>query len=141
MTHMTSNASGKTKHLPLTNGQIIQLVIWGAVLWFTAAMLLRLLGPMGIYEGINQVILYALVVPGTLPFIVAVQRLTKTPREHAGLGIAVATTAAVLLDGIALAWFPFLYGTETHLIAGAGAVILWGAGVGMFYGFWLNRAE
>jgi hypothetical protein len=124
---------------PLTNRQLAILAAMGAILWFAAAMLIRVLGPMGIYDGSNRLWLYLLVIPGTLPFVMLVRRSAGlAPRQH-GIGMAVGTASATLLDGVALAWFPGLYADTVELVAAAGAVILWGAGVGLVLGLLLDR--
>lgn len=110
----------------------------GAALWLAAALLLNVLGPRGIYEGSNRVILYLLVIPGTVPVLPMMARLAGLAPTQLGLGMAIGTAVATLLDGLALAWWPALYGGPDY-VAGAGAVILWGAGVGMMLGFGAAR--
>lgn len=44
---------------PLTAAQMRMAALAGAILWFAAAKLLMVIGPMGAYEGINRVILVA----------------------------------------------------------------------------------
>lgn len=53
-------------------------------------------------------------------------------------GVAVATAAALLCDGIAVGWVPELYGAEPRRAA---AVILWGAGVAIALGWLMNRTD
>lgn len=125
--------------LPLSVGQIVTMAIFGAVLWFLAAMTLRYLGPMGIYDGANRAVLYALIIPGTVPFVVLARRIGGLASNQIGIAYAVGTTSAMLLDGLALAWFPMLYGGTPELVAGAGSAILWGAGVGQLIAFLFNR--
>lgn len=120
---------------PFTRRQIGILLAMGALLWFVAAMLIRVIGPMGAFDGSNRTWLYLLVIPGTLPFIFAIRRVAGLAVRQHGLGVAVVTMAAMLIDGIALAWFPWIYADTIELVAAAGAVILWGAGVGMALGF------
>jgi len=127
--------------LPLTRSQITILAILGAVLWLAAALLLRALAPFGIYEGTARVILYLLVIPGTVPFVLLAKTMAKLAPDQIAIGLSVLTAAAILLDGIALAWFPRLYGSELAHFAGAGAVILWGGGVGLVLGFLMNRVR
>jgi hypothetical protein len=122
----------------LTARQFWILVIMGAILWFAAAMLIRIIGPMGVFEGSNRVWTYLLVIPGTLPFVMLVRRSAGLVASQHGIGMAIGTTAAVLLDGVALAWIPWLYADTVELVAAAGAVILWGAGVGMALGALLD---
>jgi hypothetical protein len=110
----------------------------GAALWLAAALLLNVLGPRGIYEGTNRVVLYLLVIPGTWPVLPMMARLAGLAKSQLGLGMAFGTTVAVLLDGLALAWWPALYGGPDY-VAGAGAVILWGGGIGMALGFYAAR--
>lgn len=115
----------------LTRRQGITLVTVGIVLWFLAAMLLRALGPTGIYEGSARIRLYVLVIPGTWPFVLMTARLAGLAPGQALPGLAIVTGTAALLDGIALAWVPQIYGDSAELVAGAGGAILWGAGVGL----------
>ena len=128
------------ERLGLTVGQVVSCLVQGAVLWLAAALLLRWLGPTGIYEDPLRILVYLLVIPGTWPFVIQVEKLAKLRRDQVFTGMAVGTMMAVLLDGVALAWFPRLYGETVELWAGAGAVILWGGGVGMGLG-WLRTRK
>ena len=136
---MTDTVSSFGGRVPMTGSQAVRCALLGVLLWFVAAMLLNWLGPMGIYEGAARVWLYGLIIPGTAPFIWLIVKIAGLARNQIGLGAAFATMAAILCDGIALAWFPALYGGETALVAGAGAVILWGGGVAMALGWAFNR--
>lgn len=126
---------------PLTNTQIVILTIYGAVLWFLAAMLVRTIGPMGALDGISGIIVYALVIPGTIPAILAARPLAKLRRDQTAIGICVVTATALLLDGVAHAWFPSLYGTDPALIVKGAAAIFWGAGVGLVLALIMNKGE
>ena len=115
------------------------LIITGAALWFVAAMLLRVLGPTGIYEGSARVWLYLLVIPGTWPFVALTARVAGLAVDQKAIALAIVTGTATLIDGITLAWLPWIYGDSVDLIAAAGAVILWGAGVALALGLALNK--
>jgi hypothetical protein len=130
-TAMTSTAK-------LSNGQVLILAIYGAVLWFLAAMLVRWLAPMGALSGFGQVVTYVLVVPGTVPAILSARVVAKLAQNQTAMGILVVTAAALLLDGVAFAWFPTLYGPDPALWLAGAAVILWGAGVGLVLGLVMN---
>ncbi len=123
----------------LTNGQTILLIVTGAAFWFLAAIILRLIAPTGVLEGAARVITYALVIPGTLPFVVLTRTLVKLLPHQLFTGIAVATMTALLIDGIVIAWFPDVYGGELPQVTNCAAIILWGAGVGIVLAFMLNK--
>ncbi len=127
--------------LPLNRRQLATLIAIGIALWFGAAMMLRMLGPMGIYEGSSRIWLYLLVIPGTLPFVPMTAWLAALATDQKAIGLAIVTASAMLVDGIALAWFPRTYADTTGLVAAAGAVILWGAGVGIVLGMMFNRTR
>lgn len=119
---------------PLARRQIAILAALGAVLWLAAALLLRGLAPFGIYDGAGRVALYAGIAVGTWPFVLLLIRAAGLARAQALTGVAVALAVATLLDGLALAWLPWLYGRGPEEVAGAGAAILWGAGVFLVLG-------
>ncbi len=139
MTHSSSGAA-HGRFLPLSSRQLLSTAGLGVSLWLAAALLIRLLAPMGVFEGSARVWLYALTIPGTVPFVFLVEKLAGLARTQVALGYSVATAAATLCDGVALAWYPDLYG-GAGVSAAAGAVILWGAGVGLALAFLRNRAS
>ncbi len=122
----------------LTMQQIATLSMVGAFLWFVAAMLVRFLAPMGALDGMARVVTYALVIPSTVPFILMTRVIAKLGRNQTVIGICVVTAAALLLDGIAHAWFPAIYGPDPALWASGAAVIFWGAGVGLMLALLMN---
>lgn len=124
---------------PMTRRQMIACFVLGVVLWFVAAMLLKVLGPMGIHDGNARFLLYALIIPGTVPFVFLIRWMAGLSRAQTGLGAAFTTASALVLDGIAVAWFPALYGAADSLVLGASAAILWGGGVAILLGFLFSR--
>ncbi|UVO51880.1 hypothetical protein M0208_15670 [Sphingomonas sp. SUN019] len=122
----------------LSATQLAIVATIGATLWFLAALLIRAVEPFGALEGTGVAIFYALIIPGTVPFIPLIRRLAALRRDKTVYGVAVATGVAGLLDGLALAYFPALYGANT---AGAGAAILWGAGVALMLAVVMSRGR
>jgi hypothetical protein len=125
----------------LTTTQLTILAIYGIIPWFAAAMLVRTLGPMGVLDGGWRVLIYALVIPGTVPAIWMARPLAKLGRNQVLSGIAVVTATALLLDGVAHAWFPAIYGTNPALIVKGAAAIFWGAGVALVLAFIINKED
>lgn len=135
MTHPNQNFSPTR---PLSTKQMLILTLYGVTLWFLAAMLVRTIGPMGALDGFGQILTYAFVIPGTVPAIMIGRVLAKLSRDQTAISLIVITATALLLDGIAHAWFPGLYGTDPALIVKGAAMIFWGAGVGLVLGVIMN---
>lgn len=135
---MASIPAARTAHEGMSAAQYAIVIALGALLWFLAALLIRALQPFGALEPGNAPLTYLLTIPGTLPFVLLIQRLARLRREQAVPAMALATATATLLDGVALRFSPALYGADT---AGAGAVILWGAGVGLMLAFAVARGR
>jgi hypothetical protein len=125
----------------LTASQGMILTGYGAILWLLAAMLVRTLGPMGAFDGGARLVTYALIVPGTVPAVLLARRLAMLARNQTAIGITIVTATALLLDGVAHAWFPALYGTDPVLILKGAAVIFWGAGVGLILAIAMNNSK
>lgn len=121
----------------LSNQQLLRSAALGAVLWLFAALLLRWLGPMGVYEGWARVLLFAAIIPGTVPFVFFFERVAGLHRRQLFAGFSIGTATAICLDGLTLSWAPWLFGGEAY-VAGAGATILWGGGVGLFLAFMIG---
>jgi hypothetical protein len=122
----------------LTSSQLLRCAAMGAVLWLAAALLLRWLGPMGVYDGWARVVLFLAIIPGTIPFIPLFAKVAGLNRDQLFAGFSFGTATAVCLDGLALSWTPWLYGGPDY-VAGAGATILWGGGVGLFLAWIMGR--
>ncbi|MDA0962739.1 MAG: hypothetical protein O2898_07460 [Proteobacteria bacterium] len=126
---------------PLTARQMSGAALCGLVLWLAAALLLRVIGPMGVYDGAARVALYLAIIPGTVPVLWLMRRLARLQAGQMVPAMAMGTGTATIMDGIALAWFPDLYGAGVALHAGAGGTILWGGGIGLLLAFWCDRAR
>ena len=119
---------------PLSTTRLALLIGYGAVLWLGAALLIAALHAAEMLTGLARAWLYLAVIPGTLPFVFIARRIA---RGQAVLALAIATATATWLDGVALAWWPLLYGADS---AAAAAVLLWGAGVGLALAVMLDRS-
>ncbi len=123
----------------LSHGQTVLLVILGAALWFLAAVILRVIAPMGALEGNMRAVTYALVIPCTLPFVLLVRFLVRLRPDQLFTGVGVATMTALLIDGIVIAYVPAVYGGSLPQVTNCAAIILWGAGLGILLASIFNR--
>jgi len=82
-----------TNRIGLSNPQTLQLIVLGAILWFLAAVILRFIYPMGALEGSALFVTYALVIPGTLPFVIPTRTRVKLSPPQLFTGGAVAARA------------------------------------------------
>ena len=124
--------------MPFTLRQIAILIVFGAILWFGAALLIRAIEPLGALRGTGVVIFYAALIPGTYPFILLARAIARLQPEQTVTAVGIATMTASLLDGTALMVYPALYGADR---GGAGAAILWGVGVGLALALAMNRPK
>ena len=95
----------RSTNISLSPKQIMIVAIIGAILWFCAAMLMRAVVKMEFYEGMAVAIVYALTIPGTIPFVILVRRLAGLHQDQIAIGYTVATAIALMLDGAAFALF------------------------------------
>jgi hypothetical protein len=120
----------------LTRKTLVVLAVLGVVLWFVAAMMLRAIGPLS--SGM-RVLLYALIVPGTVPFLMLMKRVARLRNDDMAAGTAVVTATALLCDGVAFGWFPQLYSSDILAAVASAGAVFWGAGVALVLGFMMNR--
>ncbi len=123
----------------LSQTQILSAFIFGAVAWFGAAMLMRTIVPLDFYNGAGVALFYAITIPFTVPFVLLLRKTIGLRADQIAIGYTLATTAALLLDGTAFAFFPSLYADVPADALQAAAAILWGAGVGQVLALWMNK--
>jgi hypothetical protein len=128
-----------TETASLTPRQTAILVAYGAIGWFAAALLIRSLEPFHVLDGTARIWTYLLIIPGSVPLVWIGRAIAGLAKVQLAVASAIFTGTALLLDGLAIAWIPWLYGTTTeHVLAGA-AAILWGGGVAIWLGFLMSR--
>jgi hypothetical protein len=108
----------------------IRLALLGALFWFLAAQMVRVGTPLGLFDGRALALTYLAALPLSWGFLQIGRAVGQLTPRTIVRGVALMVATATLLDGLALALLPTLYGTSTpHILAGA-AWILWGVGVG-----------
>lgn len=103
-------------------------VTLGVVFWFAAAMLIRFLGPTFFGSGNMMLMLLAFVATVPIAWVFFWLGITLVGAKGAAVmpTMVVMSFTAMLLDGIALTFFPTLYGPTFAI---GGAWILWGLGL------------
>jgi Family of unknown function (DUF5367) len=118
----------------LTTAQLIGLLVMGDVLWFVAAMFIRFAGQ-GLFTAGNPWLIALFV--GSLPVawaLVAIPcRMLRVARPHYVKAATLMAAPALLLDGVAITWFPTLYGVGVPGLELAAAWLLWGVGASFVF--------
>ncbi|MCH4893652.1 MULTISPECIES: hypothetical protein [unclassified Sphingomonas] len=119
--------------LALTPVATCVLLFQGVVEWYLAALFIKHLGPMGVFEGVWLPLLYGLAVPFILPAVLLARWSVGYPKAATVVPVAIVSATATLCDGIAIAWFQSaIYGPDPAIVALGGGWLLWGIGVGLF---------
>ena len=123
----------------------MERVVWvwagvGAGVWLGAAIALRLLEPFALIG--QGALLQAAAAVGTLAVlagaVLTVRRVLAIPRPRLFEAVSVMTMTALLLDGLAFSFAPWLYGTGADHRLAAAALVMWGGGAGMLVAWWLG---
>lgn len=125
----------------LSTQQVVLSSATGAILWYCAALLMHFIVQQDFYTGFGVAVFYALIIPATLPFVFLLRRLIDLRNDQIAMGYTIATTVALLLDGIAFAFYPSLYANNPTDALQAAAAILWGAGVGQVLALLINKEK
>jgi hypothetical protein len=124
MTHTLKSTQEQTLMPAL---RLPSCIILGIIFWFAAAMIIRFLGPTFFGSGtMLQVVAFVVTVPIAWVFFWLGITLVGAKGAAVMPTMVVMSFTAMLLDGIALTFFPTLYG-PTYVIGGAW--ILWGLGL------------
>lgn len=128
--------SGSFRHSTTTTGsqlrreQAVSLAALGVALWLLFALLIRTVIPTAWFGSpAISPLMFAAAIPSAWLLVRLCQRTAALTPEQLVPGVAVASTAAMLCDGMALTWAPRLYGADAASILPAAAWLLWGVGI------------
>jgi hypothetical protein len=107
--------------------------LYGAVLWFAGALIIRWVQPTGALGNALTPLVYGLIVATTVPLVRWAPRLLGVARSQTLACAAIMAATASLLDGVAVRWTP-LYGADPRIVADSAACLLWAIGVAVALG-------
>ena len=117
----------------LTTAKVIILMLQGVVEWYLAALAVKYVGPIGIFEGLWLPIMYVLSIPLLLPAVLFARWSVGFPAKQTLIPVAIVSATALLLDGIGMGMFrPLIYGHDPLIVLAGGSTIFWGVGVALF---------
>jgi hypothetical protein len=132
MTTSASQPSANTQSMTIHSSsrpalRMPLLIFLGVIFWFIAAMMIRFVGPLVFVPGsVVLPLTFVLSVPIAWAFVWVGLFLARAQGAAALPAMVVMSFTAMLLDGIALTFFPILYGPTFAI---GGAWILWGLGL------------
>lgn len=109
----------------LTRGQVLGLLGLAISFWASGVGLIRLISWQELWGGLANAVLFVLSIPTAWLCIVSVRRLAGLAPAQVLTGTALITAVVALLDGVAMTWWPALYGGPALLAA---AWLLWFVG-------------
>lgn len=137
---MTAVATPTLSRLAL---RVPLLIALGAIFWLLAALAIRFLGP-SVFAPDSAVLflVFLLAIPIAWGFVWVGTTLAGARGAAVIPAVAIMTATAMLLDGVALTWFPILYGLPSASLVIVGALLLWGMGWILAIAYlWNRRSE
>ncbi len=126
----------------LTPTQIVKLLGVGFFYAVLVWVFIRFQGPAGAFRGVNQVINYISIIPITFGTIALARWIGGSlAKRHTLTVLAIGAIAGPIPEGIALGWFPSLYGNDPVVLVRGLAWLLWAIGVGFVIGLQMTRAD
>jgi hypothetical protein len=126
----------------MSQSKISLYVFLGVIFWFNAAMIIRFMGETFLTENNPKLILAFLLTFPITGFTFYITKLvTKLAYSELLRPIVIMTFTATFLDGIALTWFRQLYSSSFEVALHGSALILWAAGLGLLFAFYLEEKE
>ena len=122
--------------------QTLRIAGLALLLWASGALLIRMTMPLGVFSGGGLTVLaFAVGVAINPPTIWLMQRLGGLRRDQTVFGMALGSAVAIICDGTAISWAPWLYGGLSPDLHRAAAWLLWTVGFGLLGAFIAERRQ
>jgi len=118
--------------------RMIILVDLGLGLWLLATLYIHFL-PRAFSSPLHSALSFITAVPLGWLSIRLVRRLARLARSQLIAGAALVAAVAMMMDGLALRFFPWVYSNDPDVLRPASAWLLWGYGVSIAIALWLGR--
>jgi hypothetical protein len=120
------------------NARITILLLLGFVLWLLATLYIHFV-PRAFTSPLHGAIGFIIALPIGWLSIRLVRRCACLDRSELVAGSALVAAVAMMIDGLALRFFPWVYSGEPEVLRPASAWLLWGYGVSLAIALWLAR--
>jgi hypothetical protein len=114
------------------------LMILGLGLWMLATLYIRYV-PGAFTSPVHSALSFLTALPLGWLSIRLVRRCARLARSQLVAGTALVGAVAMMVDGLALRFFPWVYSDDLYLFRPASAWLLWGYGVSLAIALWLAR--
>jgi hypothetical protein len=122
--------------------QALRVAGLALLLWASGAVLIRVSMPLGVFSGGGLTVLAFLVgVAINPPTIWLLQQLGGLRRDQTVFGMALGSAIAIICDGAAITWAPWVYGGPSPDLHRAAAWLLWTVGFGLVLAFMAERRQ
>jgi hypothetical protein len=122
-----------------TTARMAVLLVLGVGLWALATLYIHLV-PAAFSSQFHSSLGFITALPVGWLSVRLVWRCARLDRSQLVAGIALVGAVAMMIDGLALRFFPWVYSGEPEVLRPASAWLLWGYGVSFAIALWLARA-
>jgi hypothetical protein len=129
-------------NLNMTNSksQLPIFIFLGVIFWLNAALIIRFCGSAVFSEGNPLLgVFFVVAIFITVFTIFILKQISRLKYDQLLAPLTIMTITATFLDSIAMTWFRSLYSLSFEVSFFGSALILWGAGLGLFFGYILEK--
>ena len=118
--------------------RVVVLVLLGIGMWLLATLYIHFV-PGAFTSPLQSALGFITALPIGWLCIRLVQRSARLARSQLITGGALVGAVAMMIDGVALRFFPWVYSADPDIFRSVGAWLLWGYGVALAIALWLGR--